>query len=79
MDSIKASAIFTGSHGIGTPLSVDVVPFVSEVTHSDVVDSKEGFIALEGRTGSDDDSELAAEDGACDLKKITDFILRIMD
>ena len=77
MDLIEASAIFTGSQGIGTPFSADAVPFASEVTHSDVVDSKEGFIASGGRT--DDDSEVAAEDGAHDLEKITDFILRIMD
>jgi hypothetical protein len=77
LDSIETSAIFTGSQGIGTPLSVDAVPFASEVTHSDVVDSKEGFMALGGRT--DDDSEMAAEDGAHDLEKITDFILSITD
>jgi hypothetical protein len=77
LNSIEASAIFTGSQGIETPLSADAVPFASEVMHSDVVDSKEGFMALGGRT--DDDSEMADEDGAHNLEKITDFILSIMD
>ena len=75
LTSIEQSAMFTGVRGIGTPLGL--VSADNDAAHTDTHISDLSDSSLHG-SGADDD-DLAVEDSALDLEKLTDFVLTITD